>query len=73
MPTVKVYGNKPDTGPKRLTAGVVCDDINEVNPTWNVTMAWSSDNTQYTSAIANGQSLESAVQNKLPGYHYLLT
>jgi hypothetical protein len=73
MPTVKVYGNKPDTGPKRLSAGVVRDDINQVHPAWAVTMVWTADNTTYTSATAGGDDLEGAVQNKLPGYNYLLT
>ncbi|MGZ3752518.1 MAG: hypothetical protein ACXVB0_00140 [Mucilaginibacter sp.] len=71
MPSVKVYGNKPDTGPRQLTAGTVRDAINTTHPTWGVAMVWSDDNTVYTSATASEDALESAVKAKLPGYQYL--
>lgn len=71
MPTVKVYGNKPDSGPKQLKAGAVCEEINEAHTTWKVTMVWTADNTKYTSATAPETDFEKAVEAKLPGYLYL--
>ena len=73
MPTVDVYGNKPGTGPGRLEAGAARDEINNANPGWNVTIAWTSDNTQFTSATANGPALKKAVEKELPYYLYGLS
>jgi len=73
MPTVDVYGNSPNTGPGRMTAEAVRDDINQANPGWGVTMAWTADTTQFKSAIAPGQALKSAVETRLKGYLYSLS
>ena len=73
MPTVDVYGNRPGTGPGYLSAMAARDDMNQDNPAWNVTMAWTSDNTRFTSAAANGPALITAVENNLRGYLYALS
>ncbi len=69
MPTVSVYGNKPDTGPGMLAAKAVCDDLNLEHPGWNLQEAWSKDKTQYTSAIPTRAVLIEAVSAKFPQYN----
>ncbi|KAF0250320.1 MAG: hypothetical protein FD167_282 [bacterium] len=69
MATCEVYGNKPDTGPGQLSATASRDDVNQANPTWLVTMVWTSDKTTYTSAIATANQLETAFTAQFPGYN----
>lgn len=69
MANCKVYGNKPDSGPGQLSATSARDDVNQTNPTWLVTMTWTTDNTIYTSAVATADNLETAFQAQFPGYN----
>jgi hypothetical protein len=68
MPTVSVYGNRPGTGPGMLSASAVRDDLNQRNPTWGLTIVWSQDNTQYTSAVPTRAALVAAVSAEFPNY-----
>lgn len=68
---VKVYGNKKDTGPSRIKADAVCDNLNESNGTWNVTIAsYSADNTVFSATGATSAALEKAIIKACPGYQY---
>lgn len=69
MPTVSVYGNKPDTGPGMLAARAVCEDLNLAHPTWGVQVAWTRDNTQYTTAVPTRAILVAAVSAEFPQYN----
>ena len=73
MPTVHVYGNSPDSGPKYLSAKTSCEEINDTNPTWNVVLNWTAEESQFTSVTAPKAALESAVKKELPHYLYNTT
>lgn len=73
MPTVDVYGNRPNSGPGKMTAEATRDEINQANQGWNVTITWNADTTQFKSATAGGQALKSAVEERLKGYLYSLS
>ncbi|MEZ4920369.1 MAG: hypothetical protein R2792_14805 [Saprospiraceae bacterium] len=66
-----VYGNKPDTGPGRLSAQAALDDANQDHADWNVQMEWTADRTTYTSANANVTDINMVdyFTPKFPGYH----
>jgi hypothetical protein len=71
MASCSVYGNKPDSGPGRMSAQAALEDANQDHANWNVQMDYSTDRTTYTSATAGvtDTNMVDYFTPKFPGYH----
>jgi len=78
MATCTVYHNRPGAGPGRMAAQVALDDIQQLQPLWNITMDWDADRSVYTAtpspgATVTGDGLQTIVEPQFQGQGYLFS